>query len=141
MRVATIGARLAAVCALTDLQYHVIDDDGERNAFVSAGMFMFKLFFLPQPLFLSLSLSLSLADASSGGHVVVYSGLLHALDNDDMLAAVLGHEIGHYIARAYVFVSVCACLSLSLSLSVTRLPLLRRFLHKCCRPRGRACWF
>jgi Zn-dependent protease with chaperone function len=36
-----------------------------------------------------------------GGQVVVYTGLLDVMDDDDMLAAILGHEIGHYIARAF----------------------------------------
>jgi len=34
-----------------------------------------------------------------GGKVGVYSGLLELLDVDDELAAVIGHEIGHVVAR------------------------------------------
>ncbi|KRA64735.1 Zn-dependent protease with chaperone function [Caulobacter sp. Root655] len=34
-----------------------------------------------------------------GGHVGVTSGLLKIVDNDDQLAAVIGHEAGHVVAR------------------------------------------
>ena len=34
-----------------------------------------------------------------GGHVGVTSGLLRVVDNDDQLAAVIGHEAGHVVAR------------------------------------------
>ena len=34
-----------------------------------------------------------------GGHVGVTSGLLKLVDNDDQLAAVIGHEAGHVVAR------------------------------------------
>ena len=34
-----------------------------------------------------------------GGKVVVYSGLFQVLKNHDSLAAVLGHEVGHALAR------------------------------------------
>jgi len=34
-----------------------------------------------------------------GGKVVVYTGLLHVVQNDDQLAAVLGHEIAHALAH------------------------------------------
>ena len=34
-----------------------------------------------------------------GGKVVVYSGLLHVVQNDDQLAAVLGHETAHALAH------------------------------------------
>jgi len=39
------------------------------------------------------------AFALPGGKVGVYSGLLELLDVDDELAAVIGHEIGHVVAR------------------------------------------
>ena len=39
------------------------------------------------------------AFALPGGKVGVYSGLLELLDTDDELAAVMGHEIGHVVAR------------------------------------------
>jgi predicted Zn-dependent protease len=39
------------------------------------------------------------AFAVPGGYVYVHSGLLAALHNDDELAAVLGHEIGHVHAH------------------------------------------
>lgn len=69
-RVVAIGSRLAAVCGMQTLEFHVVQDDTEHNAFVSAG-----------------------------GQVVVYTGLLDAMKDDDMLAVILGHEIGHYIAH------------------------------------------
>jgi predicted Zn-dependent protease len=34
-----------------------------------------------------------------GGHVGVTTGLLQAIDNDDQLAAVIGHEAGHVVAH------------------------------------------
>jgi predicted Zn-dependent protease len=34
-----------------------------------------------------------------GGHVGVTSGLLELVDNDDQLAAVIGHEAGHVVAH------------------------------------------
>src|SRR5262249_60901465 len=34
-----------------------------------------------------------------GGKVAVYTGLLHVVQNDDQLAAVLGHEIAHALAH------------------------------------------
>lgn len=37
-----------------------------------------------------------------GGKVVVYSGLLHLLRKEDEVAAVLGHEVAHVLARHIV---------------------------------------
>jgi predicted Zn-dependent protease len=34
-----------------------------------------------------------------GGKVAVYTGLLHVVENDDQLAAVLGHEVAHALAH------------------------------------------
>ncbi len=39
------------------------------------------------------------AFALPGGKVCVYTGLLKMIDNDDELAVVIGHEIGHIVAR------------------------------------------
>ena len=33
--------------------------------------------------------------------MLVYTGILDSLQSDDELAVILGHEIGHYIAREY----------------------------------------
>ena len=70
-RVDSIGQRLVAVCDRKELPYtfRVIQDD-TLNAFS-----------LP------------------GGYVFLYKGLVDKTANDDELAAVIGHEIGHIAAR------------------------------------------
>jgi len=70
-RVEDIGKKIVAVCDRRDIDYHfyVLDDD-EINA-------------------------LSLP----GGYVYVSRGLIEKVANDDELAGVLGHEIGHIVAR------------------------------------------
>lgn len=70
-RVQDIGRKIAAVCDRKDIEYHfqVIEDD-EVNA-VS----------LP------------------GGYVYVNRGLIDKVANDDELAGVLAHEVGHIVAR------------------------------------------
>lgn len=39
------------------------------------------------------------AFASPAGKIFIYSGLLKAMDNEDELAGILGHEIGHVVSR------------------------------------------
>jgi predicted Zn-dependent protease len=39
------------------------------------------------------------AFACPGGFIYVYAGLLKVIDNEAQLAAVLGHEVGHVVAR------------------------------------------
>jgi len=70
-RVEDIGKKIAAVSDRKDIDYHfmVLDED-EVNA-VS----------LP------------------GGYVYINKGLVDKVDNDDELAAVLAHEVGHIVAR------------------------------------------
>jgi beta-barrel assembly-enhancing protease len=70
-RVEDIGKKIAGVCDRKDIDYHfkVLDDD-EVNA-VS----------LP------------------GGFVYVNKGLIDKVSNDDELAGVLAHEVGHIVAR------------------------------------------
>ncbi len=70
-RVATIGRRIAAVSGEPNLQweFNVIEDD-TPNAF-----------------------------ALPGGKVGVNTGLFKVAKNDDQLAAVMAHEVGHAIAR------------------------------------------
>jgi predicted Zn-dependent protease len=70
-RVEDIGKKIVAVCDRKDVDYHfyVLDDD-QINAFS-----------LP------------------GGYVYVNRGLIEKVANDDELAGVLGHEIGHIVAR------------------------------------------
>jgi len=67
-----IGQRIATVTNKTnyDWEFFVIQNDQEANAFC-----------LP------------------GGKVFVYTGLFNYAENDDELAAVMGHEIGHALAR------------------------------------------
>jgi len=69
-KVTEIGEKLAKVSDRTDLKYHfAVVEDKEINAFT-----------LP------------------GGYIYINSGLL-AITNDDELACVIGHEIGHVAAR------------------------------------------
>ncbi|MGH7361059.1 MAG: M48 family metallopeptidase [Candidatus Methylomirabilales bacterium] len=70
--VARVGARIAAATGRTDYawEFKVIDDGRQINAF-----------------------------ALPGGKVAVYTGLLPVTRDEAGLAAVLGHEIAHVIAR------------------------------------------
>lgn len=71
-RVARIVERLLPASGLGDAQWviHVINDKEQKNAFV-----------LP------------------GGKVFVFSGMINFAEDDDGLAAVLGHEIAHNVAH------------------------------------------
>jgi len=70
-RVEDIGKRVVSVCDRKDIEYYFkVIDDKEVNAFS-----------LP------------------GGFIYVNSGLVEMVDNDDELACVLGHEVGHIVAR------------------------------------------
>jgi len=70
-RLQTVGPRIAAAAGRpNDTWEYVVFDSAEKNAWV-----------LP------------------GGKVGFYKGLMDFCDNDDMVAAVLGHETGHVIAR------------------------------------------
>ncbi len=66
-----VGQKLACVCHRPDIAYHfaVVDQETE-NAF-----------------------------AVPGGYVYITSGLLDKLESEAQLAAILGHEIGHVVAR------------------------------------------
>jgi predicted Zn-dependent protease len=70
-RVESIGRKIAAVSDRKDIDYHfmVLDED-DVNAIS-----------LP------------------GGYVYVNRGLVEKVDNDDELAGVLAHEVGHIVAR------------------------------------------
>jgi MAF protein len=70
-RVEDVGNKVAAVSDRKEIDYHFnVLDDEEVNA-VS----------LP------------------GGFVYINKGLLEKVDNDDQLAGIIGHEIGHIVAR------------------------------------------
>ncbi len=71
-RVEKILKQIVAVCDRKDLVYtiRVIDDKDTMNAFS-----------LP------------------GGYVYVYKGLIDKMDNDDQVAGVIGHEVGHIVAK------------------------------------------
>jgi predicted Zn-dependent protease len=71
-RVEDIGAKIAAVCDRKEISYHfyAIDDKQDPNAFS-----------LP------------------GGYVYVNKKLMDMVGNDDELACILGHEVGHIVAR------------------------------------------
>lgn len=66
-----IGQKVAKVCDRKDVKYtfKVLDSD-EINAF-----------------------------ACPGGYIYIYAGLMKMMDNEAQLAAVLGHEVGHIVAR------------------------------------------
>jgi predicted Zn-dependent protease len=70
-RVQTVGRRIAAVSGHPEWDWQ------------------FTLFENPEPN----------AFALPGGKVGVYTGLFKVAENDDQLAAVMGHEVGHAIAR------------------------------------------
>ncbi|MDD5594726.1 MAG: Maf and M48 domain-containing protein [Candidatus Omnitrophica bacterium] len=70
-RVEDIGKKIAAVCDRKDISYHFkVLEDEEVNA-VS----------LP------------------GGYVYIFKGLIEKVSSDDELAGVIGHEVGHIVAR------------------------------------------
>lgn len=66
-----VGQKIAKVCDRKDVKYSFkVLDSQEINAF-----------------------------ACPGGFVYIYKGLLKTMDNEAQLAAVLGHEVGHVVAR------------------------------------------
>lgn len=70
-RLQNIGSKIASVANLPGAQWEfVVFDSEEKNAFC-----------LP------------------GGKVGFYKGLLDFSDNDDQVAAVIGHEVGHVVLR------------------------------------------
>ena len=70
-RIRRIGERVAKVSDRKDYEYHFyLIEEAEMNAFTTPG-----------------------------GNIYVYTGLLEKLKNDDQVASVLAHEIGHCAAR------------------------------------------
>lgn len=63
-----------------------------------------------------------------GGKVVVFTGLFSYVHNDGELATILGHEIGHAIARhtgerlSHTYIETAGGQALSIALSVTGIP-------------------
>lgn len=70
-RVQKILKKIVAVCDRQELVYtiRVIDED------------VMNAFSLP------------------GGYIYIYKGLIDKMDNDDQLAGVIGHEVGHVVAK------------------------------------------
>jgi predicted Zn-dependent protease len=70
--VTRVGSRIAAATGQTDLkwEYKVVEDDKQANAF-----------------------------ALPGGKIAVYTGMLAITQDEAGLAAVVGHEVAHVIAR------------------------------------------
>ena len=67
----TVGQRIARFCHRPDIAYYfTVVDEKQVNAF-----------------------------AVPGGHIFITKGLLEKLDSEAQLAAILGHEIGHVVAR------------------------------------------
>lgn len=67
----SLGAQVASVCDRKDITYHFsVVDDPQVNAF-----------------------------AAPGGFVYVTTGLLAAAENEAEVVAVIGHEVGHVVAR------------------------------------------
>lgn len=90
------------VAASVKLQYGVYDKDPEAKAWADRIFSQivavadrknanYKLTIL-RPKFVN-------AFATPGGHIFVTYGLLQRVKSDDELAAVLGHEVGHVVAR------------------------------------------
>jgi predicted Zn-dependent protease len=70
-RLQTVGSKIASVANVPNAQWEfVVFDSQEKNAFC-----------LP------------------GGKVGFYKGLMDFCDNDDQIAAVIGHEVGHVVLR------------------------------------------
>ena len=74
-RVQRIGERIAMVCDRKELLYRfrVIEDKEDADIVNAVSL--------------------------PGGYVYVYKNLMKVADKDDELAAVLGHEVGHIVAR------------------------------------------
>jgi predicted Zn-dependent protease len=69
--VSDVGRKIAKVCDRKDVNYSFkVLDNEEINAF-----------------------------ACPGGFIYIYKGLMKKLDNEAQLAGVLGHEVGHVVAR------------------------------------------
>ncbi|MBL7131931.1 MAG: M48 family metalloprotease, partial [Candidatus Omnitrophica bacterium] len=73
-RVRKVGEKIASVCDRKDVNYYfkVVDQEGMN------------------------------AVSLPGGFVYVNKGLIEKIDNDDELACVLAHEVGHIVAKHHI---------------------------------------
>jgi len=78
-RINRVAERIVAVLDRQELSYYfyIIDEDEKGKSQVNA-------FSLP------------------GGYSYIYRGLLDILDNDDQLAFILAHEVGHIVSRHHM---------------------------------------
>ena len=65
-----------------------VNDVGTKLAARAKRKLPYKYYFIPEEHFFN-------AYALPGGHIVIGKGLVRAMDSEDQLAAVLGHEIEH----------------------------------------------
>jgi predicted Zn-dependent protease len=65
-----------------------VNDVGTKLAARAKRKLPYKFYFIPEEHFFN-------AYALPGGHIVIGKGLVRAMDSEDQLAAVLGHEIEH----------------------------------------------
>lgn len=73
-------------------QYEMVQRIGRKIAVASGADFDWTFKLLDAPTTVN-------AFALPGGKVAVYSGLLRVAQNEDALAAVMGHEVAHAVAR------------------------------------------
>jgi predicted Zn-dependent protease len=78
-RINRLGQKIAAVCDRKDISYYFYVLEGEKKS--KETQKELNAFSIP------------------GGYVYVYKSLLNAVKNDDELAFILAHEIGHIAAR------------------------------------------
>lgn len=101
------------VCAAQGLkwEYAVIRSD-TMNAFVLPGgkvrcQLCRPWHGLPVPVWQQLAAACTMHTLSGAAQIVVFTGLLDLLDVRDEVAAVLGHEAGHVVARHHVRPRAC----------------------------------
>jgi len=86
---------------MVDRRFQLIRDPAIVNYVNSVGQRILKVV-PPQPFkfgFYVIREEVYNAFASPAGQIFVYSGLLQAMENEDELAGILAHEIGHVVSR------------------------------------------